>query len=301
VDKECDFMTEQTEYNTDINDALEMIGKGYTYEDVIREIPASISGFTPAPDKLIELYGYVTALVWGRIWRYCQMKGGVCFASLGKIAEEIGMSERTIIRHVDPLVKDGFLKDMTPSLKNKPHIYADTGKLKIRIGVEATMTESHSAMTESQSEGDRESVEESNKKEKQEEYKPDRNSAKERIAKQRASKGDFMDFLVENGEETQLINDMRIRVESATGLALIREWDKTRSPWNGYENVLIKREKETGQTIEKFMDWYNSDDFRKKGNIWLDPDKIEMWWPQAFPENNPNNIPEIGPDGGMYV
>jgi len=81
------------------------------------------------------------------------------------------MSERTIIRHLGILVDYGFLEDTTPDLKNKPHIYADTGKIRIGISVEATvteshptMTESHSAMTESHREGDRESLEDSNKK-----------------------------------------------------------------------------------------------------------------------------------------
>jgi DNA-binding Lrp family transcriptional regulator len=92
------------------------------------------------------------------------MSDGVCRAKLETIANELGMSERTIMRHIDPLVEDGFLKDMTPELRNRPHIYADTGKIRIRISVEATMTESHSRVTESHPEGDRESHEESIKK-----------------------------------------------------------------------------------------------------------------------------------------
>jgi DNA-binding Lrp family transcriptional regulator len=129
-----------------------------------RELPSVLSGFTPAPDALIQKYSFVTALVWGKVWRYCQMSDGVCRAKLETIANELGMSERTIMRHIDPLVEDGFLKDMTPELRNRPHIYADTGKIRIRISVEATMTESHSRVTESHPEGDRESHEESIKK-----------------------------------------------------------------------------------------------------------------------------------------
>ena len=145
----------------DTDAGLEMFWEGKP-----REIPSVLSGFTPAPDVLIKKYGYVTALVWGRIWRYCQLRDGVCRAKLSTIAGELEMSERTIIRHIEPMVTDGYLKDVTPELKNKPHIYADTGKIRIRISVEATMTESHPAMTESHREGDRESVEESIKKQK---------------------------------------------------------------------------------------------------------------------------------------
>lgn len=93
------------------------------------------------------------------------MADGVCRASLEKLANSLGMSERTIIRHLETLCEGGYLFDTTPELKNKPHIYADTGKIKIRVNVEATLTLSHRAMTESQRQGDRESVEESIKKE----------------------------------------------------------------------------------------------------------------------------------------
>lgn len=150
---------------------VETHGKGYKAEEVLKELPSTLSGFTPAPDVLIEKYGYVTALVWGRIWRYCQMSDGVCRAKLEKIAAGLGMSERTLIRHIEPLVEDGYLKDLTPDLRNRPHLYADTGKLRIRISIEATMTESQSRVTQSQStmteshpQGDRESHEESIKK-----------------------------------------------------------------------------------------------------------------------------------------
>jgi DNA-binding Lrp family transcriptional regulator len=154
-------MEEQAEY---ITEALEMMGKGYDQEDVIKELPSVVSGFTPAPDVLITKYGFVTALVWGKMWRYCQMRDGVCRSKLETIANQLGMSERTIIRHIEPLVDGGYMLDMTPELRNKPHIYADTGKIRIGISVEAAMTESHPAMTESHREGDRESLEDTNKK-----------------------------------------------------------------------------------------------------------------------------------------
>ena len=168
-------MEKQKEYVTkkEVEEGLEMFWEGKP-----RELPSVLSGFTPAPDVLIQKLGYMSALVWGRVWRYCQMADGVCRASLDKIAGEIGVSTRTIIRHADRLCLGEYLLDTTPDLKNKPHIYADTGKIRIRISVEATMTESHSrmalghgTMTESHSEGDSESLEESIKKESKKELK----------------------------------------------------------------------------------------------------------------------------------
>lgn len=132
-----------------------------------KEIATTVSGYTPAPDALAKKFGYVTAMVWGRMWRYCQGRDGVCRAKLETIATELGMSERTIIRHVDKLVTGGYFVDRTPELKNRPHLYADTGKLRLAFStdiIESGVTESQRAMTESHREGDRESVEDSTKR-----------------------------------------------------------------------------------------------------------------------------------------
>lgn len=166
---------EKGNYKTESDEALEMLGKGYNSDPIPpTKFTSTLSGFTPAPDEIVKEFGFVTALVWGRTWRFCQMSDGVCRASLEKMAESLGMSERTIIRHLETLCDGGYLFDTTPNLKNKPHIYADTGKIRIRINMEATMTQSQRAMTESQCQGDRESVEESIKKEiKKQDSKPD--------------------------------------------------------------------------------------------------------------------------------
>lgn len=157
-------MQKQDEY---ITEAMDMLGKGYNNDPIPpNEFISTLSGFTLAPDAIINEHGYVTALVWGVTWRFCQMSDGVCRASLGKIAERLGMSERTIIRHLETLCNGGYLMDTTPNLKNKPHIYADTKKIVVRMNLSAGVTESHPAMTESQRQGDRESVEETSKKEK---------------------------------------------------------------------------------------------------------------------------------------
>ena len=157
-------MEQQADYITEADEAMQMLGKGYNEDPAPTEFISIMSGFTPAPDALIKEYGFVTALVWGRTWRFCQMADGVCRAAIGKIGAGLGMSERTIIRHLDSLCTGGYLFDTTPNLRNKPHIYADTGKIRIRVSIEGGMTQSHSAMTESHTRYDRESHEESIKK-----------------------------------------------------------------------------------------------------------------------------------------
>lgn len=146
--------------------------------DKPREVVSTWSGFTPAPDILIKEYGYMTALVWGRVWRYCQMSDGICRASIDTIAKELGMADNTIVRHLEPLCRDGYLDDTTPDLRNRPHIYADTGKVVIRMYAEAKVSDNKKplpqrvvvAPTESGSdyptEGDEESIKKESKKEK---------------------------------------------------------------------------------------------------------------------------------------
>jgi hypothetical protein len=107
-----------------------------------RTVLANVDGFTPIIDSLVDDVGIIGAAVFGRIWRFCQMERGICHASLGTIALDLGLSTRTVIRHSDILVSKGYLKDMTPDLRNVPHTYADTGKAAIRIDV-VGMTESH--------------------------------------------------------------------------------------------------------------------------------------------------------------
>jgi hypothetical protein len=88
-------------------------------------------GFTPVIDVLAQELGLMTAVVYGIVWRYCQMENKVCSASRETIAEHANISTKTVDRHLDKLCKAGYLKDLHPEWKHRPHIYADTGKLKI--------------------------------------------------------------------------------------------------------------------------------------------------------------------------
>jgi hypothetical protein len=98
-----------------------------------KTILANVDGFTPVIDSLVEEMGLMTAAVFGRIWRYCQMEDGVCKASLESIGKWIGVDKATVMRHAKVLCDNGYLKDLTPDLRNRPHVYADTGKAGISI------------------------------------------------------------------------------------------------------------------------------------------------------------------------
>ncbi len=127
---------------------------------------ATLGGFTPMIDSLRDRYGPVTAIVFGTVWRYCQMKDRVCKASLEEIARASGFSKMTVVRHLKTLVSGGYLKDLTPNLRDKPHIYADTGKARITASINAEddgVTESYTGVSESDSGSNRKLPQESHK------------------------------------------------------------------------------------------------------------------------------------------
>ena len=113
----------------DINDTREMMSAS------IVPVQSRIGGFTPLIDSLAELYGIIRAAVYGKVWRYCQMKDGVCRASLETLADGMGVDRSTISRHLAALCEDGYIKDLTPDLRNRPHVYSDTGKSRIIVNI----------------------------------------------------------------------------------------------------------------------------------------------------------------------
>jgi hypothetical protein len=91
-----------------------------------------VNGFTPVIDAVVADAGLNEALVYGMIWRYCRMSDGICRASTTTIGTRLGLSRRTVQRCIARLIELGYLTDKSPGLKNRPHIYADTGLVRIR-------------------------------------------------------------------------------------------------------------------------------------------------------------------------
>ena len=123
-----------------------------------------VNGFTPVIDAVVADAGLNEALVYGMTWRYCRMSDGICRASTTTIGNRLALSRRTVQRCMARLVSLGYLHDKTPGLKNRPHIYADTGLVRIRGLMEvsdspalgsrgdSTAPESHTTASESRSE-----------------------------------------------------------------------------------------------------------------------------------------------------
>ena len=115
-------------------------------------ILSEVKGFTPVIDAVAEDVGVIEAVVYGVVWRYCQQKDGVCTASLATIAERVNLSHKTVQRHIKALCRAGYLEDTTPAVRNRPHVYRDTGLVKIQGLINVGRSESPtSAVGESES------------------------------------------------------------------------------------------------------------------------------------------------------
>ena len=87
-----------------------------------------MSEFTPLPDPIVSRMGIYAASVYGRVWRYCQMERGRCFAPAHRIATELNLGQRTVERYLSRLVEDGWIERDSGKSDGKPSTYYTTGK-----------------------------------------------------------------------------------------------------------------------------------------------------------------------------
>lgn len=92
-------------------------------------------------DIVTQDVGLISSVVYGLVWRHCQMKDGVCKKNAAELAEMLAVEEKTIRRHLKKLCDAGYIRDLTPELRNRPHIYADAGKVKISGKVEVLLSD----------------------------------------------------------------------------------------------------------------------------------------------------------------
>ena len=84
------------------------------------------SGYTPVIDKIRDECGLIPAVVFGVIWRYCQMGGGACTASQPDIARRAGISVGNFRLHVKTLIDAEYIT--REEAQGIGVTYTDTGK-----------------------------------------------------------------------------------------------------------------------------------------------------------------------------
>lgn len=93
--------------------------------------PLTATGYTRVYDELARELGLVAAAVFGRVWWYARGPLGRCVASQGRIANDLGLSRKTVNRKLGELIDAGFIKDLTGSRRYRPHELLITDKLHI--------------------------------------------------------------------------------------------------------------------------------------------------------------------------
>ena len=104
---------------------------------------SEVDGWTPIIEVVAQEVGLIPAAVYGVVWRYCQGEKRVCYASLETMAEKLGINAATVQRHIKALCDAGYVEDLTPGLRNKPHTYRDTGRVEILMLVQARIADSN--------------------------------------------------------------------------------------------------------------------------------------------------------------
>lgn len=83
--------------------------------------------FFMAPEAIVAELGPAQAVLYGRIWRYCQ-GGGTCYASLDTLAKECGVSRPTVCRWIGDLVDTGYITRQSGQSSGRTSVLVTTRK-----------------------------------------------------------------------------------------------------------------------------------------------------------------------------
>ena len=252
-----------------------------------RTILTDVKGFTPIMDNVLKDTNLMAAVVFGSIWRYCQMENGVCQATLDKIADRVGISKQSTVEYIKILEKSGYIFDDTPDLRNRPHTYKDTGKAGLHMGVSAlnvaecensALNVVDSALNVAECGVKPRLIEDSIKKE----LKKDNT----KITKESISSKAGLDWLIAGGasqEEVTAVVDNEKRAKVATD-TYEQYMGFNPLPWSGKLERLKKfLMTKTEREIRTFATWCKRDfSSFTPSKARLNPDMVIDLWPQAF-------------------
>lgn len=84
-------------------------------------------------------HGLITAAVYGKVFRYENMKELTCSASQARLAEELSVSAKTIARHLKALVSAGYIEVVKAKRGHSKH-YHTTDKVTLYMGVKSKIS-----------------------------------------------------------------------------------------------------------------------------------------------------------------
>ena len=292
-------MTEkQGDYKADAQDALEMLGKGYEHpsleihpqQTVIRRkgwgmeeevIPAFVK-ISTAFKKELSLINGDALKVWLFIALSINRNTEDAHPGVRTIAKACKVGINQVTAHVKHLEELGLLtvnrEDRKYNIYKIPD-YVSANTVTPQVTDSKTVTFPAETVTPK-----RKTVtpisDLTREPEKPYNHKKGIEEAKERIAKQRAAKGDFVDAMLSQIPATQ----KQIRLEGIQSrLAVAFNFNCSWSRWERFIRFADKQEQEQGQTVEKFAEWLKA----KPGfdiGYWP-PHKMLEVWPQAFTQS----------------
>jgi len=106
-----------------------------------KTILTQVNGWTPILDSILAAHGPTVALVFGRVWRYCQMRDGLCSASIQTIADDLHFNRNTVRKAIHVLIENRYLEDLDPEEKGFVHRYQDTGRAALVGRFDAVLNE----------------------------------------------------------------------------------------------------------------------------------------------------------------
>lgn len=84
--------------------------------------------YTNVSDKAVKKLGLRDGYALSLVARHCQMSDGLFNASVEKKSTALGLHRSLLRRALASLVKAGYIVDLTPDRRNKPHDYELTAK-----------------------------------------------------------------------------------------------------------------------------------------------------------------------------
>ena len=88
---------------------------------------SDVDGFTPIFDGVTRDVGLLASAVYGRVYRYAQGADSVCRASIERLATDLDLSTRTVIRYLKTLVSEGYLVADVPVARDESTLYTRWG------------------------------------------------------------------------------------------------------------------------------------------------------------------------------
>lgn len=239
-----------------------------------------IKGFTPVSDLLVREHDLLTAVVYGKIWRYYDAYGN-CSASIQRMAEELSVSEQTIRRRIQTLEDGDYITIVRrPGLTS---ILIPTTKIAYQTTVkevtpsresgvappeiETPSRESEDPLQRVRGTPSRESGEETNKETK-ESLSPQKNTANASASESHRAEIERATFEVENSE---LGVDLPEGLEVGT---VKRAWEdcKRLLGWHNLDPIPIGKNLDTivhwlthgatGDDLAEAVEWHRDQGYR---------------------------------------